>query len=399
MADGYRYLQQAGNLFYLPHHLASTSAVPPPSSEPHLNSLLGQFLTEPASPSKSPDPASRGPPTSSIGMYNQGHQQGHASRINGNPAGRGMPMLYSFQQPGGHQHQAIPQHHQVLQAAEQGSHNANSQGLAHHSAYSGGVMPTASPFSNGLQNGHSASMRTAQQQPVNEHWADQLRQHKEAEAANIAMVEQNQANYYARLKASENKGIGGPSPILNNSTLADGEADDIRRPRAVEKPNRQQDWHNLDLSGQGLRALSPQLFCYEFLQELYISSNKLIVLPASIGGLRQLRILEASHNQIAELPPELGMCTFLKQLLLFNNNIRTLPCEIGSLHMLETLGIEGNPLDPELKKEIMEKGTKSLITYLREQPPSKPFRLRFLLLCISFVPFSSPLSLHPTLYD
>ncbi|KAL1910552.1 Glucose-repressible alcohol dehydrogenase transcriptional effector [Sporothrix stenoceras] len=302
-------------------------------------------------------------------MYNQGHQQGHASRINGNPAGRGMPMMYSFQQTGGHQHQALPQHHQVLQTADQGSHNANSQGLAHHSAYSSGAMPASSPFSNGLQNGHGAGIRAAQQAPVTEHWADQLRQHKEAEAANIAMIEQNQANYYARLKASENKGIGGPSPVLNNSTLADGDSEDIRRPWSVDKPNRQQDWHNLDLSGQGLRALSPQLFCYEFLQELYISSNKLTVLPAAIGSLRQLRILEASHNQISELPPELGMCTFLKQLLLFNNNIRTLPCEIGSLHMLETLGIEGNPLDPELKKEIMEKGTKSLITYLREQSP------------------------------
>ncbi|CAK7245607.1 MAG: Glucose-repressible alcohol dehydrogenase transcriptional effector [Sporothrix thermara] len=217
-------------------------------------------------------------------MYNQGHQQGHASRLNGNPAGRGIPMaLYNFQQPGAHQHQSLSQHHQVLQGTDQGGHNSGSQTLAHHSAYGGGVLSAASPFSNGLQNGHGAALRTAQQQPVNEHWADQLRQHKEAEAANIAMVEQNQANYYARLKASENKGIGGPSPIMNDSTLADGDSEDIRRPWAVEKPNRQQDWHNLDLSGQGLRALSPQLFCYEFLQELYISSNKLTVLPAAIG--------------------------------------------------------------------------------------------------------------------
>ncbi|EFX00204.1 transcriptional effector [Grosmannia clavigera kw1407] len=306
-------------------------------------------------------------------MYNQNHQQGHGSRLNGNPTGRGMPMLYSFQQPGNHQHQAIPQHHQVLQAADQVTHNASSA-LAHHSAYSAGVMSNVGPFSNGLQNGHSAAMRAAQQTPMNEHWAEQLRMHKEAETANIAMVEQNQANYYARLKASENKGIGGPSPILNNSSLnVDGDAEDVRRTWTIEKKsNRRQDWHNLDLSGQGLRALSPQLFHYDFLQELYIASNKLTVLPAAIGSLRQLRLLEASNNQISELPVELGMCTFLKQLLLFNNNIRTLPYELGSLHMLEMLGIEGNPLDPELKKEIIEKGTKSLIVYLREQPPIPP---------------------------
>jgi CCR4-NOT transcription complex subunit 6 len=374
MADGYRYLQPAGNLYYLPNqHLASVSAAPPPQSETHLNTLLGQFLTEPLSSSKSPDPASRGPSTSALGMYNQPHQQGHASRINGNPVSRGMPaMLYSFQQPNSHQHQAIPQHHHVLQGSDQGAHNSNNQGLAHHSAYTGGGLPT-NHFTNGLQNGQANSLRAAQQvTPMNEHWAEQTRLHKEADAANHAMVDNGQANYFARLKASENKGIGGPSPIMNNSTLADGEAEDIRRPWSVEKPNRQQDWHNLDLSGQGLRSLSPQLFSYEFLQELYVSSNKLTVLPANIGSLRQLRVLEASHNQISDLPPELGMCTFLKKLMLFNNNIRTLPCEIGSLHMLEVLGIEGNPLEPEYKKEIMEKGSKALINLLKEQSPIPP---------------------------
>ncbi|EON98743.1 putative glucose-repressible alcohol dehydrogenase transcriptional effector protein [Phaeoacremonium minimum UCRPA7] len=63
------------------------------------------------------------------------------------------------------------------------------------------------------------------------------------------------------------------------------------------------------------------------------------------------------------------MCTFLRHLLLFDNQIRTLPYEVGYLFNLEMLGIEGNPLNPEMKQEIMERGTKSLVGLLREQAP------------------------------
>jgi CCR4-NOT transcription complex subunit 6 len=138
----------------------------------------------------------------------------------------------------------------------------------------------------------------------------------------------------------------------------------------VDKVMTRQDWHNMDMSGQGLRNLAPELFRYHFLNELYIASNKLTRLPNSIGQLRQLRHLDASYNQINELPPELGMCTYLKQLLLFNNNLQELPFELGSLHQLEMLGIEGNPLEPNIKQEIIEKGTKSLINALMEGAPS-----------------------------
>lgn len=123
------------------------------------------------------------------------------------------------------------------------------------------------------------------------------------------------------------------------------------------------------MSGQGLRNLAPALFRYQFLGELYIASNKLSRLPKQIGDLRQLKHLDVSFNQLTEIPPELGMCTFLKQLLLFNNNIQELPYEMGSLHMLDVLGIEGNPLESSVKSEIMEKGTRSLITAFRENAP------------------------------
>lgn len=133
----------------------------------------------------------------------------------------------------------------------------------------------------------------------------------------------------------------------------------------------------MDMSGQGLRNLAPELFRYQFLGELYIASNKLSRLPKQIGDLRQLKHLDVSFNQLTEIPPELGMCTFLKQLLMFNNNIQELPYELGSLHNLDVIGVEGNPLEPGLKQEIMDKGTKSLINAFRENAPGMLYCLRY----------------------
>lgn len=277
-------------------------------------------------------------------------------------------MLYNYQPHTQHQHPSQSQHHQGMQP-DHGMPTSN--GMGHHSPFTGGVMGNSNPFStNAMSNGHSAASR-AGQSATTETWQEQLRMHKDAERAHAAMIDQQQPHYYARLKASENRGITGPA-TSSDKTQADGENDiDRRRPLNTEQDTRRQDWYNLDMSGQGLRNLAPELFRYQFLNELYLASNKLTRLPKEIGELRQLRVLEASHNQLTELPPELGMCTYLKHLLLFNNNIQELPYELGSLHLLEVLGIEGNPLDHNVKQEFMEKGTKSIINVLRESAPSK----------------------------
>ncbi|KAG7125108.1 Glucose-repressible alcohol dehydrogenase transcriptional effector like protein [Verticillium longisporum] len=242
------------------------------------------------------------------GMFSQNHQQGHNSRMNGTLGGQRMPVQFNYQQ-GQHHQQGHVQHHQPGQQDHAG-HNGNGPVLGHHSSYSSGVMSSASPFTNAMQNGHTSTTRGGQAQPISEHWAEQLRMHKEAER---------------------------------------------------------------------LRNLTPALFAYTFLSELYIASNKISHLPASIGQLRQLRLLEASYNQIEILPPELGMCTYMKELLLFNNQIKVLPFELGSMHLLEQLGLEGNPLDATQKSTLAEKGTKTLIHMLKEkgEEPPEPMERKF----------------------
>lgn len=290
-------------------------------------------------------------------------------------------MLYNYSQPN-HQNQAHGQpHHHGMQPDHTG-HAGTGAVIGHHSTYSSGVLSNSSPYSmnNNLPIGHSGTTRGGQAQQITEHWADQLRLHKESERAHSTMIEQHQPHFYARLKASENKGIG-PATVGTAPPPTSSEDEALRRPLDLETTTQRQDWHNLDMSGQGLKCLSMPLFTYKFLHELYLSSNKLTCLPPSIGELRHLTLLDASSNQITELPPELGMCTFLRQLLLFDNHIRSLPYELGSLFNLEMLGIEGNQeLDPEMKQEVMDKGTRSLISLLREQAPGKDSRSEHALL-------------------
>ncbi|KFY45703.1 hypothetical protein V494_00829 [Pseudogymnoascus sp. VKM F-4513 (FW-928)] len=283
-------------------------------------------------------------------MFNQGHQPGQHGRPT---TGNRLPIMYNFQHQTSHQ-QTHTQHHQ--------DHTHTNGNVAHHTTYSSGVLSNSTPnFSPANQTGHVTPQRGAQAQ-INEHWAEQLKVYKETERAHSIMVDQHAPNYYARTKGHENRSI--PA-----ETAANEDGEDRGRPSNQDGPIRRQDWHNMDISGQGLRVLAPPLFAYTFLNELYIGSNKITHIPASIGKLRQLRYLDASNNQLSDLPPELGMCVYLKHLLLFDNDLRTLPNELGSLYHLEMLGIEGNPLDVSLKREIMENGTKALVLHLRETAP------------------------------
>ena len=149
------------------------------------------------------------------------------------------------------------------------------------------------------------------------------------------------------------------------------EAAEERNRATTISENSRQDWNALDFSGQGMRALSPMLFQYDFLSKLFLDHNRLTRLDPIIGQLRKLTHLDISNNQIMELPEEIGMLVNLKELLFFDNNIQTLPAQIGHLFKLEMLGIDGNPLEEDIREVIMHHGTKTLVTQFREDYPRK----------------------------
>lgn len=123
------------------------------------------------------------------------------------------------------------------------------------------------------------------------------------------------------------------------------------------------------MGGLGLKNLANAIFKYDFLTSLFINHNSLSSLSSSIVQLRHLTVLDASGNKLSSLPEEIGMLSCLRELFLFDNLLSNLPSELGFLHQLEILGLEGNPLNQNLRELIVKEGTISLVNYLRDSCP------------------------------
>ena len=212
----------------------------------------------------------------------------------------------------------------------------------------------------GIHNGTSNESRDdIGDNTFNEHW--QIQVQRSAELRQSSSLPHRHCKKDTASRASRVNPAPSIEDVQNNGDL-------IERPHSITDLDAQrQDWDGLDMSGQGIRYLSPSLFhYYGFLDKLFIDSNKLNGLPSEIGHLRNLSILDASNNNLTELPETIGMLVNLKELNVFDNNIMSLPYEVGSLYKLDFLGIDGNPLDEDLKDIIVRHGTKALVNHLRD---------------------------------
>ncbi|KAJ5898992.1 Glucose-repressible alcohol dehydrogenase transcriptional effector [Penicillium taxi] len=337
MADGtYRFQQPGAGQFYF------QPQAPPSHSHrhpiPNGTNSPGRLNLNHETPSPSSTPPVNQP--GGLNHYNmyQGHQGQHVMMAGGQPHQRfGIPMP-KYQS----------QSHHPLHAQQQSQHHAHHTQTTHNlpqQHFSASALSTATPHftPNHMQNGDGpAAVDEDLGDPMNEHRQRQLQIAQESRQA-------HSPHYHARIVAQQSKGMMHGE---NNDTGSDG-----------------QGWTALDFGGQGLRAMSPSLFNYIFLKELYLNHNKLKVLPSSIGELRLLTHLELSGNELTELPEEIGMLSKLQELRICDNNIRNLPYEMGYLYRLEILGIEGNPLNDVLKSKIMKSGTRELIKHLKEEMP------------------------------
>ncbi|ETV81561.1 hypothetical protein, variant [Aphanomyces astaci] len=92
---------------------------------------------------------------------------------------------------------------------------------------------------------------------------------------------------------------------------------------------------------------------------LIVEANQLVELPAALGNLALLRVLNVAHNKLTSIPDEIGQCAqllelnaqhnFIKavpkeKLLLSYNNLKTLPREMHKLHEIHTIDVRFNQL-------------------------------------------------------
>ncbi|GAA4508491.1 leucine-rich repeat-containing protein kinase family protein [Hymenobacter ginsengisoli] len=120
----------------------------------------------------------------------------------------------------------------------------------------------------------------------------------------------------------------------------------------------------LNLSGNRLSALPPNLGRLRRLQIIFCSDNQFASLPEVLGQCPQLtmvgfkankirtvpaaalpprlRWLILTDNEIEGLPPEIGRCADLQKLMLAGNQLTALPAELAHCTRLELLRIAAN---------------------------------------------------------
>lgn len=108
----------------------------------------------------------------------------------------------------------------------------------------------------------------------------------------------------------------------------------------------------LDLSGQQITALPPEIGQLTNLQILSLSGNRLTELPEEITQLTKLQSLSLDENQLTKFPNEISQLTNLQFLYLDGNQLTELPKEISQLINLRDLFIRENQLT-ELPDEFV----------------------------------------------
>ncbi|EAA04662.4 AGAP006993-PA [Anopheles gambiae str. PEST] len=127
----------------------------------------------------------------------------------------------------------------------------------------------------------------------------------------------------------------------------------------------------LNLSNNQMTDLPEVVGLLVTLRELNVISNQLKRIPDCVYELRGLEILLASGNQIEEIDATesgLGALKRLATLDLANNNIKHVPPVLGTLKNITTLELIGNSFR-QPRHQILEKGTESIMSYLRDRIP------------------------------
>lgn len=102
---------------------------------------------------------------------------------------------------------------------------------------------------------------------------------------------------------------------------------------------------NLDLSFNSISSLPQSYPSLYSLTVCNLRRNKIKYLPNDIYNLTSLQILDLSANYLEYLPKEIGYLTNLKVLDVYHNKLQSLPIEINNLlNTLSTLYIGYNPL-------------------------------------------------------
>lgn len=108
----------------------------------------------------------------------------------------------------------------------------------------------------------------------------------------------------------------------------------------------------LDTSHNQLETIPDTIAYMTKLTALNISHNQLVTLPTSIGLLPKLIVIIANDNRLTSLPREIAQLRGLISLNVSNNPLPWIPAEIGTLQSLRKLIAEGCEFVEEFEHEL-----------------------------------------------
>jgi internalin A len=93
------------------------------------------------------------------------------------------------------------------------------------------------------------------------------------------------------------------------------------------------------------KAQEQQLKALDLSQDWHTNDNlRLVRIPDEVFELRQLKVLNLSHNALSFIPASISQLHRLKHLIVFRNKITDIPKGILQLHDLVSLDVSSNPL-------------------------------------------------------
>ena len=90
------------------------------------------------------------------------------------------------------------------------------------------------------------------------------------------------------------------------------------------------------------------------LEELYLGANKIQEIPAEIGDLKELRLLDISNYELVHLPTSIKKLDYLEKLYLGYNKLTALPTELGDLKNLTEMYVRGNTFTVDAVRYLLE---------------------------------------------
>jgi Leucine-rich repeat (LRR) protein len=119
----------------------------------------------------------------------------------------------------------------------------------------------------------------------------------------------------------------------------------------------------LDNQHPPLASIQPSISNLMQLTHLSLSNNRIQQLPAEIGQLTSLKVLNiAGNKKISRIPPEIGQCRNMEEINMSDNCITNIPVEMALLGRLRELVLDSNRI-ATVPSEVLQQCT-SLQTLL-----------------------------------